>query len=78
MAVYIRAGKRWGVGLPWWVAVWLAPLWLTWVLLLMTWNVLVLVWMTLVWTWKALVWTYGYLTRRKTDQLQPSEHQQDR
>lgn len=56
MAVYIRTGKRWGVGLPFWLAMLVWPVWVTWFLLVMSWNILVATWYALVWSYKGTVW----------------------
>lgn len=56
MSVYIRTGRAWGIGLPFWLAVWLLPLYLAWVLLALTWNVLVVLVMIPVWVYRSIQW----------------------
>lgn len=63
MSVYIRTGKRWGVGLPFWLVMLVWPVWVTWFLLVLTWNVLVLTWLALVWTCKGTVWLFQRAAR---------------
>lgn len=56
MAVYMRLGKNWGVGLPWYAAMWVLPVWLLWAGFVLVWNVFLFTWFALVWTYKAFAW----------------------
>lgn len=56
MSVFIRTGRNWGVGLPWWVVVWILPFYFAWLMLVLTWDTLVLTWMLFVWLYKAAAW----------------------
>lgn len=59
MAVYKRVGKRWAIGMPFWLWVFLVgPFFLIYAAFIIGWDLLLFSWWALVATWKVFAWLY--------------------